>query len=135
VFRLQRGESYRVATPPRPLRIEAVEERWRVWIEFDGRPEPFPCRILDDPVEHALYLERYEVSRERSPFNTALYAQRNRSEGRVAFLGSTRIETRLDGSKSAETLAPEALRASLVRDLGFSKAILDELAAAEAGSR
>ncbi len=127
VFRLRRGESYRVETPPRPLRIEAVEDRWRIWLEFDGRPEPFPCRILEDPVEHALYLERYEISRELSPFNTALYAQRNTRSGRVAFLGSTRIETRLDGSRTAEPLAPEPLRAALTQDIGLSKAILDDL--------
>ena len=85
-----------------------------------------PCRLLDDPVSEAFYLERYEVSRKESPFNAFFYARRN-GEGRsVVFLGQTRVVRGADGIEQQE-LEGDALEGALAEDLGYSADFIDEL--------
>jgi arylamine N-acetyltransferase len=132
VFPLRRGESYAAGTPLMPVRIEAVEDSWRIWISFDGRPEPFACRMLEDPVGHPFYLERYEISRRLSPFNNALYARRNVKDGRVTVAGATRFTTRADGSSEQAELAPGDLAETLVDQIGLSPGIVARLLASPA---
>jgi hypothetical protein len=85
-----------------------------------------PCRLMNDPVDQAFYLERYEVSRGYSVFNTALYARRNFPGRLVTFTGRKRFEKTPSGVTSRE-LEPAELRESLVREMGYSAAIVAEL--------
>jgi hypothetical protein len=78
-----------------------------------------PCRLLEDPVDHAFYLERYEISREMSPFNVALYARRNVEGGLVSFLGRTRFVKSASGIGARE-LGDEELERALREELGLS---------------
>ena len=90
-----------------------------------------PSGHLDDPVDHAFYLERYELSRApgRSPFNDQLYATRNLDEGVLAYLGATRFWKRPEGVAKRE-LSPDELAESLEAELGLSREMVERLRAA-----
>ena len=88
-----------------------------------------PCRLMNDPVDEAFYLERYEISRGYSVFNNALYARRNFPGRLVSFVGRTRHEKTASGVTSRE-LSLEELRAALVEELGCSPEIVARLEAA-----
>jgi hypothetical protein len=85
-----------------------------------------PCRLLEDPVDHPFYLARYEISRELSPFNVALYARRNLEGRLVSFLGRTRFSKTETGIESEE-LGDEDLSAALQNDLGLSAEMVGRL--------
>ena len=70
-----------------------------------------------------LYLERYEISRGWSPFNTQLYARRNFPGRLICFVGATRFEKTSEGLTS-RALEPAALRAALISEIGLSEEIV-----------
>jgi N-hydroxyarylamine O-acetyltransferase len=65
------------------VRAEPVGEMWRVWWELPSNGEPIACLLLDDSVDEAHYLARYEASRELSGFNDSIYATRVTASGKV----------------------------------------------------
>ena len=89
----------------------------------------FVCGLLQDPVDHPFYLERYELTRspDKSPFNAFLYASRNTGDAVLAYVGRTRIWKRDDDIEQTE-LAADALERSLVEDLDLSEEIVAQLA-------
>jgi hypothetical protein len=86
-----------------------------------------PCRLMQDPVDEAFYLDRYEISRGYSVFNTALYARRNFPGKLVSYVGLQRFEKTASGVTARE-LSPAEVERGLGEELGYSRAIIRELA-------
>lgn len=134
VFPVRPGEALEIEDPVRPIRVEPVEDTLRIWFQLSFGDTFLACRILEDPVDHPFYLERYEITRslDQSPFNTALYAQRGFPGGRVlTYLGTSRFWKNAEGVEKTELSADE-LAQSLVAELGLSEEIVEELRAAAA---
>ncbi len=110
---------------------EHQEAGWLVSFPSPHSGELMPCRLLADPVSEAFYLERYEASRQESPFNAFLYARRNADNRTVLFLGRKRIVRTAHGIEQQE-LQGAALEAALVDDLGYSSRFVEELLRADA---
>jgi hypothetical protein len=83
---------------------------------------------MDDPVDEAFYLERYEISRGYSVFNNALYARRNFPGRLVSFAGNTRHE-KSTAAVTSRVLGQDELARALVEELGLSEAIVARLRA------
>ena len=125
---LRRGVEAVLGDPVHPIRVEPVEASFRIHWGMSQSHDTLPCRLMDDPVDEAFYLERYEISRGYSVFNNALYARRNFPGRLVSFVGRTRFEKTAAGVTNAE-LAPDALCKALVEELGLSEQIVARLAA------
>jgi arylamine N-acetyltransferase len=128
VFPVRPGEAYAVAYPVQRIRAEPVDDSHRIWFELALGDSELACRILEDRVDHAYFLQRYEITREsgQSPFNGALYAQKNFPDRVLSYLGTTRFWKSATGVQKIEFSADE-LAQSLVADLGLSEEIVDEL--------
>jgi N-hydroxyarylamine O-acetyltransferase len=123
---LRPGVETKLDDPVHPIRVEPSEKGTLVHWGRSGSSDTMPCRLMQDPVDEAFYLERYEISRGYSVFNTALYARRN-FEGRlVSFVGRTRFEKTAHGVAQRE-LTPDELRAALVAELGLSREIVTRM--------
>ena len=125
-IRLERGVARTIDDPVHPIRVEPVGESFRIHWGMTQSTDTMPCRLMQDPVDEAFYLERYEISRGYSVFNTALYARKNFPGRLVSFTGRKRHEKTAAGVTSRELSAPE-LRASLIDELGLSPRIVAEL--------
>ncbi len=126
VFPLRKGEASVTGDPLSPLRVEPVDDSWRIWVRFAGMDEPLSRHLLDDCVDHAFFLARYERTREESPFNSALYAARNGEGSRVTWMNTTRIVTTREGTVR-DILSSHQLAASLTRELRLSREMLRRL--------
>jgi N-hydroxyarylamine O-acetyltransferase len=123
---LERNSSRTLGDAIHPIRIEPSEPGLLLHWGRAGATDTMPCRLMQDPVDEAFYLERYEISRGYSVFNTALYARRNFPDKLVSFVGRTRFEKTLAGVTLRE-LADAELREALVGEMGYSAAIVAEL--------
>jgi len=123
---LERGVARTLGDAIHPIRIEPVEDGFRIHWGMTQSTNTMPCRLMQDPVDEAFYLERYEISRGYSVFNTALYARKNFPDRLISFVGRTRFDKRL-GGVSARQLSDAELREALVGELGYSPAIVAEL--------
>jgi N-hydroxyarylamine O-acetyltransferase len=125
---LRRGVETKLDDPVHPIRVEPVDGSFRIhWARVQS-VDTIPCRLMDDPVDEAFYLERYEISRGYSVFNDALYARKNFPGRLVSLIGNTRHEKTASGVAS-RTLAPAELERALVQELGLSEAIVARLRA------
>lgn len=120
---LGRGVETKLDDPVHPIRVEPAEGGTLVHWGMSQSRDTMPCRLMQDPVDEAFYLERYEISRGYSVFNTALYARRNFPGRLVSFVGRMRHEKTAAGVVSRE-LSPEELRKALIEELGLSEAIV-----------
>ena len=102
------------------VEVEPVGESQFVWVEFPPLPEFVPCSLQLDPVDAALYHERYEWSREMSPFNERLYLRKVTPDGLIVLLGHTRFRKTPDGLE-AEDLSRDGLCGAL-HDAGLRRA-------------
>ncbi len=125
VLPLRRGECVQCEDPVHPITVEPVGESFRIWFGFAMNAHRMPCRLLIDPVDHAFYLERYEASREISPFNERFYARRNFDDSLVSYVGNTRFVKTAAGVEAAD-MSDADLAAAVVRELGLSEAIVTE---------
>lgn len=125
-IRLERGVASNEPDPVHPIRVEPVGESFRVHWGMTQSRDTLPCRLMQDPVDEAFYLERYEISRGYSVFNNALYARRNFPGRLVSYVGRTRHEKTSQGVAS-RALEPAELRDALVGEMGYSPAIVREL--------
>ena len=125
---LRRGLETRHDDPVHPIRVEPVEASFRIHWGMAQSRDTIPCRLMDDPVDEAFFLSRYEISRGYSVFNNALYARRNFPGKLVSFVGNTRHEKTATGVTS-RALAPAELERALVEELGLSEAIVARLRA------
>ena len=110
------------------VRVEPVDELWRVWWTHPFLDEMIGCLLLDDDVSAEHYLARYEWSRGMSPFNTAVYATCNRDGARVTVAFGQRFERRADGSITSAPLGEHRTQI-LVEEFGYSAAIVAQLPA------
>jgi N-hydroxyarylamine O-acetyltransferase len=125
---LRRGAETKLDDPVHPIRVEPVEASYRIHWGMAQSRDTMPCRLMDDPVDEAFFLSRYEISRSYSVFNDALYARRNFPGRLVSFVGNARHEKTASGIVS-RTLEPDELGAALVEELGLSEAIVARLRA------
>ncbi len=123
---LERGVARTIDDPVHPIRVEPVGDSFRVHWGMAQNTNTMPCRLMQDPVDEAFYLERYEISRGYSVFNTALYARRNFPGRLISFTGRTRHEKTASGVTS-RTLSDSELHNALVAELGYSEQIVSEL--------
>jgi hypothetical protein len=107
------------------VRVEPVDQLWRVWWTHPFLDEMIGCLLLDDDVSAEHYLARYEWSRGMSPFNTAVYATRSSDGARVTLAFGQRFERRAGGVTS--TPLGENRTRILVEEFGYSEAIVAQL--------
>lgn len=106
-----------------------VDEGWLFAFALPFAEATMPCRTMSaDGVDHAFCAERYEVSRESSPFNQRVSTRRNNEAGVVSYGGGKRYRRSATGVEETDLDGAE-LRAALVEELGMSEEIVDRLAA------
>lgn len=107
------------------MEVEPTDGTHVIWIDAPPLPNYLPCRLLVNAADDMLYQERYEASRERSPFNQRLYARRNYPGELRILLGNTRFAKTANGL-TVEELAPEALCQALQEDIGLSASLVEQ---------
>ena len=110
-----------------PVWAEPVDDLWRVWWTSAANGEEIGCLLLDDDTTSEHYLVRYEASRNMSPFNTAVYANRNTDDARITIANGRRFERRPDGTDSAP-LGHDRDRV-LIEEFSYSEEIVAQLPA------
>lgn len=118
--------SYEIDDPVHPIRFTPADGKWLLHWGFTMSQELMPCRLIQDPVDLPFYHERYEISRQMSPFNAALYARRNKEGELVSFVGRSRFRKTAAGV-AHEELDEKKLAEALVEDIGFSPELVAEL--------
>ena len=109
-----------------PVEIEATAEGGHLlWVDVPPGPGFTCCRLRSQPAMHAEFLAHYETSRTRSPFNTRLYARRNRADELILLSGRTRHAKTATGVTSRE-LSPGELVLSLRDEIGIDQGVIDE---------
>ena len=105
--------------PVWPAEVESSNGGYLIWWHTPPGAEYFPCRLRTDPAQSQEYLDGYERSRGRSPFNQRLYARRNLPGALVMLIGRTRYLRDEHGVRSYELTASE-LQQALHDDIGLS---------------
>jgi arylamine N-acetyltransferase len=119
------GDSLHVDRDPLfGVEVEPGEGAHLVWFDTPPYGDYFPCRLLIDPVDHAFYLERYEISRTRGPFNHHLSVRYNRGSARTVLQGHTRHRKTASGLQS-DDLTPDALCRALREEVGISAEMVE----------
>jgi len=108
--------------------VEPVDDAHLLWVQAPQNERHVPCRIFPSAVDHAFYAERYEASRQSSPFNQLIYARRGGAARMIVFAGATRFEKTPAGLDRRD-LRAEEIPACLRSDFGFSDAIVDRWSA------
>jgi arylamine N-acetyltransferase len=103
--------------------VEPAANTHVIWTKTPANATYLPCRLLVDPSSHEEYVERYEASRIRSPFNERLYARRNRPGELLVLLGCTRLSQTARGVERRD-LSREELLASLRDEIGLSDPLI-----------
>jgi N-hydroxyarylamine O-acetyltransferase len=125
VLPLVRGETTRLDDPINPMRAEPEDEFWRVSFAFPITDGELSCLLLDDDVDEAHYLARYEWSRTESPFNTSIFASKNVEGTKLTVAFGTRFERTVAGVAKVP-LGPDRDRV-LVEEFGYSEEIVASL--------
>ncbi len=99
--------------------VEPVDGMHMIWSDIPPHPTLTPCRLMIDDASRELYADRYEASRQRSPFNERLYVRTNRPDARLLLIGRTRFEKTAAGLESCDLGAAEVC-ASLRDEFGMS---------------
>ena len=110
--------------PVWPAEVEASGASHVVWWHTPPGTVYLPCRLLMDPAPLQDYLDGYERSRERSPFNQRLYARRNRPGELLILAGRTRYLRGRSGTTSHD-LDADGLKHSLREEIGLSTEMID----------
>jgi N-hydroxyarylamine O-acetyltransferase len=126
VFPVVRGEETHLDDPLHPIRVEPVDQLWRVWWPHPFLDDRIGCLLLDDDVTADHYLARYEFSRGMSPFNVSLHATHNFDGARVTMAFGQRFERRVDSTTSKPLHADER-RQVLIEEFGYSESIVAQL--------
>jgi len=117
-------EIFATGDPVFEVEVEAVDGTHVVWTHTPPHAEFMPCRLILDPAGTEVYRERYEASREMSPFNQRLYARRNRPGRMVVLLGNTLFIKTAEGVESAE-LTRDGVREALRDLIGLSGDLIE----------
>jgi N-hydroxyarylamine O-acetyltransferase len=125
---LHRGvESRPITDSVHAVRVEPVDNLWRIhWTNpiMDGM---LGCLLLDDDVTEEHYLARYEWSRGTSPFNTAVYATRNEPGRRRSTIAFGKRHDRTATGLSSQPLESDERTRVLVEEYGYSEEIIAAL--------
>lgn len=97
-----------------------------VWFNTPPYDDYFPCRLLLDDVPYEFYLERYEISRTRGPFNHHISIRYNRGDARTVLQGHTRHRTTDALGLVSHALAREELISEMRNVVGLSEAIVQQ---------
>jgi arylamine N-acetyltransferase len=106
------------------VEVEPAEGSHLVWFNTPPYPDYFPCRLLMDNVSYAFYMERYEISRTKGPFNHHVSIRYNRNGARTVLQGHTRHRTTEATGLVSNALTREELVAELIDVVGLSRAIV-----------
>lgn len=107
-----------------------VPEGWLFGFPLPYATDPMPCRTISPgAVSQEFCLERYEISREMSPFNDRVSTRRNDDDGVVSYGGDQRFRRTAAGVEQSD-LAGADLSAALVDEFGMSEEIVARLDAA-----
>ena len=99
---------------------------WYTGIDRTG-PLVFRTDPKYDPVEHAFFLDRYDSSKEFSPFNEAVYICRRFPDSIVTVGRNKRLDVGLNNTVSTTEISAEDRKRVLIEDLGISEEIADAL--------
>jgi hypothetical protein len=113
--------------PVHAAEVEPIDGTHRLWFDLPPNRQYLPCRLLEDPVDHAYFTHRYEVSRKTGPFNQRLYARRNAPGEMRIFVGRTRFSRTAQGVESRDLSGEELCRA-LQEDIGLSGELIEQWA-------
>jgi arylamine N-acetyltransferase len=105
--------------------VEVVDGTHIIWYAVPPHNSGFPCRLLRRSVDEQVFIDRYNESRERSPFNSQLYARRNTASGTVVIRGTTRFERTASGAVNETQLDRDGVVNALANDIGISPAMID----------
>ena len=106
--------------------VEYTDGTHIIWWDAVPAPEFIPCRLLPQEVDYNFYLERYEASRTKSPFNQRIYVRRNFPDSVLVITGNRHFVKSSYGVK-AILLDETELEERLAAEAGFSGHIIDEL--------
>ena len=106
--------------------VEYAEGTHVIWWDTVAAPDYIPCRLLMDDATHDFYVERYEASRDRSPFNERVYVRRNTPDSILVITGNRRFLKTASGVE-ASVLSATQLEEQLVSEAGFSSRIVEML--------
>jgi arylamine N-acetyltransferase len=109
------------------VEVEPRDDGYLIWTDFPPTPEFIPCRLRDDPVGLELYLERYEASREMSPFNERLYLRKVTPDGLTVLLGNTMFR-RVGEDLEISELSADQLCAAMHDVGGISESLIAQWA-------
>jgi len=101
-----------------------------VWTHWPTNSAYLPCRVFSNAVTHAYYVERYEATRESSPFNQRLFARRNRDGEMLVLSGNERFTKSSARGIEGRALSSDELLDSLRREFGLAESILERWTAA-----
>lgn len=112
-----------------PVRVEVEypPEGTLVWADFPPTPEFIPCRLRHDPVDAGFYRERYEASRQFSPFNERLYLRKLNADGMDILLGNMHFRRSGEGLEANE-LSADGLCTAMHEIGGVSEALISRWA-------
>ncbi|MDQ1520172.1 MAG: N-hydroxyarylamine O-acetyltransferase [Actinomycetota bacterium] len=122
---IERGGQTRLDHPFRPVRVEPVDDLWRVYWSGQTIAEEIPCLLLDDDVSIVHCQARYEASREMSPFNTRLHATTMRGGRCLTISKGERWER--DATDVRHAPVEGDRDRVLVEEFGYSEAIVGQL--------
>jgi len=100
-----------------------------LWVATPREGSYMPCRIFPAEVPYEYFVERFEATRERSPFNSRLYVGRNREREKVIVIGNMRHVVSARGIESRE-LSREEFTGVLQADFQLSESVLQRWGAA-----
>lgn len=113
---------------------EPVEEGWLLQFSAPYADDlRIPCRTLSpSAVDHSTLVERFEASRESSPFNSSPSTRRNDDAGVISYGGGKRYRRTAAGVEESD-LDGNELSSALVEELGLSEEIVQRLSEVLAG--
>ncbi|MEO7998060.1 MAG: hypothetical protein ABI852_11480, partial [Gemmatimonadaceae bacterium] len=97
-----------------------------VWFNTPPYDDYFPCRLLMDPVTYEFYLERYEISRTKGPFNHHVSIRYNRGDARSVLQGPTRHRTTDATGLVSTKLTRDEMVSELRNAVGLSAEIVKQ---------
>ena len=126
-LRLDSREVTSIDHPVFATRATPVDQGWLFAFPLPYAPDPMPCRTIGpEGVTQDYFMERYEASRDASPFNAQVSTRRNDDDGVVSYGGAKRFRRTAAGIEETD-LAGETLYAALVDEFEMSDEIVDRL--------
>jgi len=127
-LRLDRAAPTHTEHPVLAASAAPVPQGWLFGFSLATSAETMPCRTMSpDRIEPSFAIERFERSREMSPFNDQPVVRRNLDADLALWYGGgRRYERTLSGVRETP-LAGADLAAALVAEIGMSEEIVERL--------